>query len=107
MTGRPPADDEGVDAADGETVDAADGEGDGVSDGADETDAVEAPVLERVSIRSEVGDRSPTVDDIECTIRLPDDLAGDLDDYCRRRYLPREDAVRSLLSDWLDGQAVE
>ncbi|ELZ13616.1 hypothetical protein C479_02186 [Halovivax asiaticus JCM 14624] len=80
MDGRLPAGDRGVDDVDGV--------------------AVGSSVAEAECVRSD-GEA------VECTLSLPDDLAGELDDFCREQYLHREAAVRSLLAEWLDGRSVE
>ena len=35
-------------------------------------------------------------------IDLPADLEADLEAYCRMEYVHREEAIRRLLTDWLE-----
>jgi len=74
--------------------------GDRGVDAVDDVAAVGSSVAEAACVRSD--DES-----VECTVSLPDELAGDLDDFCRDQYLHREAAIRSLLADWLDGRSAE
>lgn len=67
----------------------------------DETPQRECP-SETDDRDGETFDASALPVETECTVTLPDDLGADLEDYCRARYVHREEAIRSLLADWLD-----
>ncbi|WP_290814317.1 ribbon-helix-helix protein, CopG family [Halovivax sp.] len=38
----------------------------------------------------------------ECRVDLADDLAADLDVYCRTEHVHRDEAIRRLLEEWLE-----